>query len=140
MRVGLPDGARNTSALWLTFRDGSITDQLGDPNTITKVGSPTWAAGYFQDAQSFGSGNRLTVAGSASLDFSGAFTLDAWVYSTDGTNLQTAIARRATAGGENNAWALEVKANSATFTVWNAAQTSRSTSSACEERSARRRR
>jgi hypothetical protein len=67
------------------FEEGSGTtagDVSGKSNSGTISGA-TWSAnGKFGKALSFGSGSMVTVNDSASLDLTGAMTLEAWVYPT----------------------------------------------------------
>src|SRR4029079_11745467 len=52
-------------------------------NNVGSVSGATWTPnGKFGKALSFGSGSMVTVSDSASLDLTGAMTLEAWVYPT----------------------------------------------------------
>ena len=64
---------------------GSVGDASGSGNGGS-IGSATWAGvGRFGNALSFnGSGARVTVSDSASLDLTTAMTLEAWVFPTAG--------------------------------------------------------
>jgi hypothetical protein len=64
------------------FNEGTgntTADASGNGNTGTRVG-PTWAAGRFGSALSFdGADDFVSVADSASVDATGALTLEAWI-------------------------------------------------------------
>lgn len=133
-RVGLPACPSTSAALWLPFRDGSLSDLSGAGMTVTATGSsgtlPTWAPGPFGDALQFGTNAasptypRLEVANHATINWTGAFSVECYFRTEEGANRRPLLARRAQNGGQLHAWELSAHASMVRFTIYNAAQLS----------------
>lgn len=130
-RLGLPNGPEDKTVLWLPFRDGAVTDGSALAQTVTRAGTvlPTYGAGYFGDGLQLGvtgdSGvlTRLEVTGSASLNFSGSFTIEFWFLPQKNASLPV-VTRLDQTGSQNNAYSIYVSPTTIVFKVWNLAQTS----------------
>ena len=132
-RSGLPRGVNADTVVWIGPRRGELTDRSAQAQTVTTAGTraPERVAGYYQDAFRFGrttdasaTGSRLEVAASASLDFSGGFTVDATIRMDNATTQETVMGRVDQTGSQNNAWKIEAWEHRIRLTVWDSLGTS----------------
>lgn len=126
MRLGMPPGVTSTTEVYLPFPEldgrAAPVDYSANARTVSLVGSglnPLWAPGPFGDAREFGTGYKhYSLTG---ISFAASLTLEAWIYSTDGSTVRPIIVARAKSGSEKSCYALQASNTQVYFTVYNSA-------------------